>query len=69
MTIRTPRFGGALLATIALVACTKPSEKPVTDSAANATLTVVAPTDSAATQPKADSTKLATDSTKPAVRK
>ena len=75
MTIRTARLGTALFATIALVACAKPADKPVTDTtaAANATPTVVAPTDSAtaatAAQPKPDSAKPTTDSTKPAAKK
>ena len=71
MTIRTPRLGAALLATIALAACAKPSDKPVTDTtaAAHATPTVVAPTDSTAPKPSVDSARPATDSTKPAVKK
>ena len=71
MTIRTPRVGAALLATIALVACNNPADKPVTDTAtaAHATPTVVAPTDSTAPNPAVDSGKPAADSTKPAVKK
>ena len=67
MTSRTLRFGAAVLASVALVACNKPADKPVTDStaAANATPTVVAPVDSAI---KLDSTasKAKADSAKPA---
>jgi hypothetical protein len=72
MTIRPSRLGAALFATIALVACTKPADKPVTDStaAANATPAVVAPIDSTApahvVPPKPDSAKPTPDSTKPA---
>ena len=71
MTIRTARLGAALLATIVLVACSKPADKSVTDSAAaaNATPTVVAPTDSATAKPKPDSAKPVTDAAKPAPKK
>ncbi len=80
MTIRTARLGAALFATIALVACAKPADKPLTDTtaAANATPTVATPTvatptDSAtaanAAQLKSDSTKPTADSTKPAAKK
>ncbi len=75
MTIRPSRFGATLFASIALVACTKAADKPVTDStaAANATPTVVSPTDSAApahvVPPKGDSTKPAADTTTPAAKK
>jgi hypothetical protein len=66
MTSRTLRFGAAVLASVALVACNKPADKPVTDTtaAANATPTpTVAPTvdtakhDSTAAKPKADTAK------------
>lgn len=67
MTSRTLRFGAAVLTSVALVACNKPADKPVTDStaAANAVPTPpVAPTvdsavkhDSATAKPKADAAK------------
>ena len=67
MTSRTLRFGAAVLASVALVACKTPADKPVTDStaAANATPTVAAPVDSSV---KIDSTapKAKVDSAKPA---
>ena len=67
MTSRTLRLGAAVLASVALVACNKPADKPVTDStaAANATPTVVAPVDSSI---KLDSTapKAKVDSARPA---
>jgi hypothetical protein len=74
MTSRTLRLSATLLASLALVACNTPADKPATDStaAANATPTVATPVDSSAkidsTAPKAtvDSTKLPTDSAKPA---
>jgi hypothetical protein len=74
MTSRTLRFGAAVLASVALVACNKPADKPVTDStgAASATPSVGTPTDSSikidSTAPKAtvDSAKPKVDSAKPA---
>ena len=67
MTSRTLRFGATVLASVALVACNKPADKPVIDStgAANATPTVATPVDSSI---KIDSTapKAGVDSAKPA---
>jgi hypothetical protein len=70
MTIRTITL--AAFATVALAACTKPADRPVSDSAlpTNATPTVmptdsVAPVDSA--KPDSTSPKPMTDSAKPTV--
>ena len=73
MTSRTLRFSAAVLASVALVACNKPADKPTTDStaAANATQTVTTPVDSSikidsmAPKPTIDSTRLPIDSAKP----
>ena len=73
MTSRTLRLGATVLASVALVACNKPADKPTTDStaAANATQTVTTPVDSSikidsmAPKPTIDSTRLPIDSAKP----
>ena len=73
MTSRTLRFSAAVLASVALVACNKPADKPTTDStaAANATQTITTPVDSSikidsmAPKPTIDSTRLPIDSAKP----
>ncbi len=74
MNIRSLRLGAAALATVALAACNKPADAPVTDSAnaANATQSMPAtPTDSmvkpdsVAIKPMIDSAKPTTDSAKP----
>ena len=74
MTSRTLRFGAAILASVALVACNKPADKPVIDTtaAANATPSVGTPTDpsikidTAAKKVTVDSAKPKADSAKPA---
>ena len=75
MTSRTLRFGAAVLASVALVACNKPADKPVIDStgAANATPTVATPVDTsikidtAAKKATVDSAKPKADGAKPAM--
>jgi hypothetical protein len=75
MTSRSLRFGAAAFAAVAMVACAKPADKPVTDSTNPANATQTWPTvpstdstlkvDSTVATPTADSSAPQSDTAKP----